>query len=80
MSASARQIANAEKLVNAGVVERDDSDNNKFFIVGKAYEITDRQDGSYYCTCQGWLMCRGKATEKTCKHCDAVKISKKKNN
>ncbi len=33
MSASLRQIANAEKLVNAGVVERDDSDNNKFFIV-----------------------------------------------
>ena len=61
-------------MVNAGLVE--ESGVNEWVIVGKSYVIYfDPSNNSYYCkNCKGWLNCHGKATEKTCKHVEAVKI------
>ena len=86
MSVSDRQLANAKKLFEADIIEasEDNTDSNiqnKYFIIGKPYIVEwTRATDSYYCKgCQGWLNCSGPHLEKTCKHVEAVKMWRNRN-
>ncbi len=75
---SASQMANAKKLFDQGIIEQDESNENVFYIIGKPYIIEfTPSTNSYYCkNCQGWMNCKGKFEDKTCKHVEAVKMWK----
>lgn len=83
---SKQQLANAQKLVDDGHVEK--QSKNKWHVLSStAYEVTRTEDG-FVCEkldqddtkelCLGWKNCQGNVEDKTCKHCEAVKLTLKK--
>ena len=83
---SKQQLANAQKLVDEGNVVR--QGKNRWHVLSSTvYEVTRTADG-FVCEkldqddtkelCQGWKNCQGKVEDKTCKHCEAVRLTLKK--
>ena len=82
---SKQQLANAQKLVDEGNVVKQ-SKNSWHVLSSTVYEVTRTADG-FVCEkldqddtkelCQGWKNCQGKVEDKTCKHCEAVRLTLK---